>query len=352
VLRLGVLERRLRRFFLFLTGFVALGACGPGPSSKGPVANTALVYRDFYLRHNDIATQVEIPDRLRVIIGRLKETGLMSQLHLIEPPPADLEWITQVHTKEHVERIRQACLWLKDGYTNMETSDVSITGKTFDVAVTAVGGVLAGADAVMQGKVRNAFCAVRPPGHHALADRPMGFCIFNNVAIAARYLQRRYGLKKILIIDWDCHHGNGTQDIFYNDPTVFYFSTHQSPFYPRTGDPSEKGGPDAVGTKLNVALTKGSGNEAMLQAYREKLGPAARAFKPEFILISAGFDAAKGDSLGGLTVSPEGYTEMTRFVKGLAADLCKGRLMSTLEGGYSLKQLPGCVEAHVRALME
>src|SRR5258708_1867763 len=185
----------------------------------------------------------------------------------------------------------------------------------------------------MLGKVRNAFAAVRPPGHHALPDHPMGFCIFNNVAIAARYLQRKYGMKKILIIDWDCHHGNGTQEIFYNDPTVFYFSTHQAPFYPRTGSPSENGGPDARGTKLNVELRKGNGNAELLAAYRDQLGPAARAFKPDFIMISAGFDAAKGDLLGSLTVTPEGYTEMTRFVKDLAAELCKGRLLSTLEGG-------------------
>ncbi|HLY08184.1 MAG TPA: histone deacetylase [Planctomycetota bacterium] len=341
----------LRLLLLLLTGVVLLDSCGP---SAAPAArsSTALVYRDFYLRHNDIPTQVEVPDRLRVIIARLKESGLMSQLVRIEAPPADLEWITQVHTKEHVERIRQACLWLKDGYTNMDTTDVAITGRTFDVAVCAVGGVLAGVDAVMNGKVRNAFCAVRPPGHHALPDRPMGFCIFNNVAIAARYLQRRYGLKKILIVDWDCHHGNGTQEIFYDDPDVFYFSTHQSPFYPRTGQPSEKGGPNALGTKLNVPLAKGAGNGEILKAYKDQLEPAARAFRPEFILISAGFDAAKGDLLGGLSLTPEGYMEMTRIVKGLAAELCQGRLVSTLEGGYSLKQLPPCVEAHVRALLE
>jgi len=346
-----VLQRLLRLSSLLFLGLFILGSCGPAAPKAAP-SGTALVYRDFYLRHNDIASQIEIPDRLRVIIARLKETGLMSQMVHIQAPPADLEWITLVHTKEHVERIRQACLWLKDGFTNMETTDVSITGRTFDVAVAAVGGVLAGADSVMEGHVRNAFCAVRPPGHHALADHPMGFCIFNNVAIAARYLQRKYAMKKILIIDWDCHHGNGTQEIFYNDPTVFYFSTHQAPFYPRTGSPSENGGPDARGTKLNVELRKGNGNAEMLAAYKDQLGPAARAFKPDFILISAGFDAAKGDSLGGLMVTPEGYTEMTRFVKDLAAELCKGRLMSTLEGGYSLKQLPGCVEAHVRAMLE
>jgi len=326
-------------------------SCDDRPPGKSPF-KTALVTREFYLRHNDIPTQIEHPDRLRVILARLKESGLESQLLRLEPPPADLEWILLVHTPQHVERIRQACLWLKDGATSMDTSDVNITGKTFDVAVCAVGGVLGGVDAVMQGRVQNAFCAIRPPGHHALSNAPMGFCIFNNVAIAARYLQRRYSLRKILIIDWDCHHGNGTQAIFNDDPDVFYFSTHQSPLYPRTGAPSETGEGKAVGTKMNVTLKKGMGDAEILEAYKEKLGPAARAFRPEFILISAGFDAVKGDSLGGLAVTPEGYAEMTRFVKALAAELCKGRLVSTLEGGYSLKQLPGCVEAHVRALLE
>jgi len=342
----------VRGLFLILPGILLQVSCGPsGPTFSGS-GKTALVYRDFYLRHNDIATMIECPDRLRVIMARLKETGLANQMLRIEAPPAPLEWIMLVHTPEHVQRIRQACLWLKDGFTNMETTDVSITGRTFDVAVSAVGGVLAGVDAVMEGRVRNAFCAVRPPGHHALPDQPMGFCIFNNVAIAARYLQRRYNLKKILIIDMDCHHGNGTQEIFYSDPDVFYFSTHQSPLYPRTGDPSERGEGAAVGTKLNVPLKKGMGDAEILKAYQEQLGPAAREFKPEFILVSAGFDAAKGDSLGGLQVSPDGYLAMTRFIKGLAAELCKGRLVSTLEGGYSLKQLPGSVEAHVRGLLE
>jgi acetoin utilization deacetylase AcuC-like enzyme len=342
----------LRVSALLLAAALPAASCGPSNPAPGTY-RTALVYRDFYLRHNDLETQVEIPNRLRVIVARLKETGLMEKLYRIEAPPADLEWITQVHTPQNVEKVRQACLWLKDQNTNMEDStDVSITGRTFDVAVCAVGGVLAGVDSVIEGKVRNAFCAVRPPGHHALPERPMGFCIFNNVAIAARYLQRRHGVKKVLIVDWDCHHGNGTQDIFYNDPTVFYFSTHQAPFYPRTGFPTETGGPDAKGTKLNVELARGSTDDVVLQAYREQLGPAARAFKPDFILVSAGFDAAKGDLLGGMALTPDGYAAMTRFVKGLADELCQGRLVTVLEGGYSLKQLPGCVEAHVRALLE
>ena len=333
-------------------GLGLLGSCGPSASPPAAPPRTALVYRDFYLRHNDLPTQVECPGRLRVIVSRLKDSGLLNQLYRIEAPPADLEWITQVHTPEYVERIRLACRWLKEGNTNVDTLDVSVTGRSFDVAVCAVGGVLSGVDAVMDGKVHNAFCAVRPPGHHAGPDKAMGFCLFNNVAIAARYLQRKYRLKRILIIDWDCHHGNGTQDIFYNDPDVFYFSTHQSPFYPSSGFPGETGGPQAPGTKLNVPLQKGTGDEVVLKAYQDLLGPAARAFRPDFILISAGFDAARGDLLGGLTLSPQAYRDMTRFVKRLADDLCHGRIVSALEGGYSLKQLPDCVEAHVRALME
>jgi acetoin utilization deacetylase AcuC-like enzyme len=180
----------------------------------------------------------------------------------------------------------------------------------------------------------------------------MGLCLFNNVAIAARYLQRKYGLGRIMIIDWDCHHGNGTQEIFYEDPSVFYFSTHQSPFYPKTGFENETGAGKAVGTKMNVLLKKGAGDADILTVYNERLRPAVLAFKPDFILISAGFDAARGDLLGGLDLTPAGYTEMTRIVKELADTVCKGRIVSTLEGGYSLKQLPGCVEAHVRALME
>jgi acetoin utilization deacetylase AcuC-like enzyme len=342
----------VNRGALAVLAAVLLGSCEASQDSQAGTRGTALIYRDFYLRHNDLPTQVEHPDRLRVIMARLKETGLLDRLERVAPPPAPIEWITQVHTPEHVERARQACLWLKDESGPLDSGDVSMTGRTFDVAVCAVGGILGGVEAVMSGKVRNAFCAVRPPGHHASSNRAMGFCIFNNVAIAARYLQKKHGLKKIMIIDWDCHHGNGTQEIFYNDPTVFYFSTHQSPFYPASGFANERGGPDAVGTKLNVLLPKGAGDADLLKAYREQLAPAAAAFKPDFILISAGFDAAAGDLLGGLSVTPSGYSEMTRFVKELAATHCQGRLVSTLEGGYSLKQLPGCVEAHVRALLE
>jgi acetoin utilization deacetylase AcuC-like enzyme len=328
---------------------LALACCDPAPAPSGK--KTALVYRDFYLHHNEVFTQVEHPDRLRAVMAHLKAQGLLEQVERLSPPPASLEWILQVHSAAYLEHVRDSCRWLKDDSATID-DDVNVTGRSFDVAVCAVGGILGGVDAVMSGRVQNAFCAIRPPGHHATAGQAMGFCIFNNVAIAARYLQRRYGLGRIFIVDWDCHHGNGTQELFYEDPSVYYFSTHQSPFYPKTGFPHETGSGAAEGTKMNVLLLRGATDADVLKIYRERLRPAVLNFKPDFILISAGFDAAHGDLLGGLELSPEGYAEMTRIVKELAATVCKGRLVSTLEGGYSLRQLPPCVEAHLRALLE
>ena len=204
----------------------------------------------------------------------------------------------------------------------------------------------------MDGKVRNAFCAVRPPGHHALKDRAMGFCLFNNVAIAASYIQKKHKLGKVLIVDWDVHHGNGTQAAFYDDPSVFYFSAHQSPFYPGTGSAEERGAGKGVGFTLNVPLPAGCGDAEYKKAFLEKLKPAAAAFQPDFVLVSAGFDAAKDDLLGRMKVTPEGYAELTRIVKGIAEQHCQGRLVSVLEGGYNLEGLAASVEAHVRVLME
>lgn len=353
MIRYGVVTRPIRLSLLsVLAAALTSGSCDSGSRPRPPSKKTALIYRDFYLRHLDLEGQIEHPDRLRVIMKHLKETGLLDQLERIAPPPAALEWILEVHTPRHLQRIREACLWVKNETATVDAGDAGVSGLSFDVAVAAVGGILGGVDAVMSGRARNAFCAIRPPGHHASANKTMGLCLFNNVAIAARYLQRNYGLGRILIIDWDCHHGNGTQEIFEEDPTVFYFSTHQSPFYPKTGFENETGTGKAAGTKMNVLLKKGAGDAEILKAYHERLRPAVLQFKPDFILISAGFDAARGDLLGGLDLTPAGYAQMTRIVKELADQVCKGRIVSTLEGGYSLKQLPGCVEAHVRALME
>jgi acetoin utilization deacetylase AcuC-like enzyme len=217
-------------------------------------------------------------------------------------------------------------------------------------AETAIATVLTAVDGVIAGRHASAFCAVRPPGHHAEADRAMGFCLFNNVAVAARYAQKKHGLSRVLIVDWDVHHGNGTQNIFYDDPTVFYFSTHQYPFYPATGSTAEEGAGLGEGTTLNCPLPAGAGDREILDRFENKLLPAADAFKPEFIFISAGFDAHEEDPLAGLRVTEKGYARLTGFVKDLAARHAGGRIVSALEGGYNLAALGRSVEAHLRVL--
>ncbi len=257
--------------------------------------------------------------------------------------------MTAVHTPEHVAQLKQL---YSQGDRFAGSRDTPISESSYTVAVAAVGGVLAAVDAVLAGEVRNAFCAVRPPGHHATRDRAMGFCLLNNVAIATRYIQQKHKLPKVLIVDWDVHHGNGTQEIFYNDPDVFYFSVHQYPFYPGTGSADERGAGQGEGFTLNVPLPAGSGDREFQQALSEKLVPAARQFQPDFVLISAGFDAHQNDLLGGMRVTTEGFAELTRIVKQMAEEHCQGRLVSVLEGGYHLDSLAASVEAHLRNLME
>jgi acetoin utilization deacetylase AcuC-like enzyme len=261
-----------------------------------------------------------------------------------------MERIQAIHTPEYVERVRRACKDLHEGASFM-FQEVSVSGRSFEVAVTAAGGGLGAIDAVMEGRIANAFCAVRPPGHHAEANTSDGFCIFNNVAIAARYIQQRWKLAKVLIVDWDAHHGNGTQEAFYEDGSVFYFSTHCSPLFPNTGRAEERGKGKGEGCILNVPLPRGSGDPEVKKAFLEQLRPAALAFKPDFILISAGFDSQEGE-IGKMKITCAGFAEMTRIVKDLARTCCGGRLVSVLEGGYSLDLLPLAVEAHTRALME
>jgi len=341
-----------RNFFSFLFILALAGssflltACGQTSTN---VARTGFVYSDVYLTHDTGAGHPERAARLTAIVERLKQKGLFPDLVPLKPVPASTQWITLVHTPEYVERAKQSC---RSGIGYVDTPDAPASTNSYDVALMAVGGVICAVDAVTEGKARNAFCAVRPPGHHALKNRAMGFCFFNNVAIAARYIQKRHKLGKVLIVDWDAHHGNGTQAAFYDDPTVFYFSVHQSPFYPGTGHADETGEGKGLGFTLNVPLPAGSGDADYKRAFEEKLRPAAASFKPDFVLISAGFDAAKGDLLGQMNVTPQGYAELTRIVKGIAAEHAKGRLVSVFEGGYNLDALAASVEAHVRVLME
>ncbi|HIQ23073.1 MAG TPA: histone deacetylase [Planctomycetes bacterium] len=321
----------------------------PQETRRPASSATGLAYDPVYLKHRTGLGHPERPERLRAIIRRLEETGLADHLVRIPAQPAPLEWVHRVHAPQYVERVRSSC---QSGIGWVDSPDAPASSDSYEVALMAVGGVLAAVDAVVEGRVRNAFCAVRPPGHHALPNHAMGFCLLNNVAIAARYAQERHSLRRVLIVDWDVHHGNGTQEVFYRDPAVFYFSVHQHPFYPGTGSQSERGAGEGLGYTLNVPLPSGSGDEAYQRVFEEIFEPAARRFDPDFVLISAGFDAHQDDLLGGMVVSTEQFAWMTRSVKGIAETCCRGRLVSVLEGGYELTGLAHAVEAHLRVLAE
>ncbi|HYF00193.1 MAG TPA: histone deacetylase [Planctomycetota bacterium] len=309
------------------------------------LAQTGFVYEDVFLEHRTGEGFPERPARLEAIVGRLKETGLTERLTKLTPREDAVDWIPELHTRDYIERVKRVCATAVEGETTIDTRDVPVSKRSYDAAVTAVGGVLAAVDAVAAGKIRTAFCAVRPPGHHALREKAMGFCLFNTVAIAARYAQKKHGMARILVVDWDVHHGNGTQDAFFDDPSVMLFDTHLAPFYPGTGAAEERG----RGNIFNVPLPAGAGDAEVLKAYEASLVPAATAFKPDLILISCGFDSAKGDRLGRMAITADGYARMTRLVKGLQE---KGRVISVLEGGYTLENLAACSEAHVRALLD
>jgi acetoin utilization deacetylase AcuC-like enzyme len=322
-----------------------LGAESQQTKSK----STGLVYDNLYLRHLTGPGHPERPERLKAIVARFQDTGLMDALIRIQPRRAEEEWLTAVHTPEHIAALRQL---YDEGERFAGSPDTPVSDSSYEAALLAVGGVLAAVDAVMASEVQNAFCAVRPPGHHATPDKSMGFCLLNNVAIAARYIQQKHQLPKVLIVDWDVHHGNGTQDVFYTDPSVFYFGIHQYPFYPGTGSADERGAGEGKGQTLNVPLTAGSGDAAFQKAFSQQLLPAARHFRPDFVLVSAGFDAHRDDPLGSMRVTAEGFARLTALVKQIADEHCHGRVVSVLEGGYDLEGLAASAAAHVRALMK
>ncbi len=228
----------------------------------------------------------------------------MGQLERLQPLPVEDQWLTAVHDADYVKRVETAC---RNSPSFVDSMDTPVCSKSYEVARLAAGGVLVAVDAVVAGQVRNAFCTARPGGHHAMPGRGMGFCLFNHVAIAARYAQRQHGLERILIVDWDVHHGNGTQAIFYDDPTVLFFDIHQNHFYPRTGAMAERGVGRGLGFTVNVPLEAGLGDDLYRLAIRDKLLPAAREFRPDLLLVSAGFDAYKHDVLGRMKVTPRGF---------------------------------------------
>jgi len=307
---------------------------------------TGLIYHPDYLKHLTGFGHPESPDRLISVMSRLDKTGLLKDLTVIEPEPAGEDDILLIHSRAHFDMIKNA--W-DEGNASL-TPDTPISEDSFRVAMLAAGGILTGIDRIMAGDIRNGMALVRPPGHHATPDHAMGFCLFNNVAIGARYLQKKYGLKRVLIVDWDLHHGNGTQAAFYDDPSVLYFSTHQYPLYPGTGSLHETGDGEGTGYTINAPMRAGTPPEEFLKKFKDALYDRAMEFAPDFILISAGFDAHREDPLGDMLLTETSYKEITEIVLEIAEIRCKGRVLSALEGGYNLNALSLSVEAHLRAM--
>jgi acetoin utilization deacetylase AcuC-like enzyme len=338
---------RLMRFTRLAVALVVQLLAFGAASTAQP---TGLVFDDVYLQHlSGNSGHPERPERLTAIREGLRKAGLTAQLRPIPARRATDAELALVHDRSYIALVRRE-LSNVNGYRELSTGDTLVSSGSLDAALSAAGGVLNAVDAVMKGTVRNAFCAVRPPGHHAGPARGQGFCIFNNVAIAARYVQKTYGVQRVLIVDQDYHHGNGTQDTFYEDGSVLYFSTHHYGAYPGTGAASETGRGKGAGKIVNVPMPPGAGDAEFLQAFETKLVPAARAFKPDFILISAGFDGMRSDVLGVFDITPPGFGAIARVVVNLANELCRGRLVSVLEGGYRLDGLADSVAAHVSVL--
>ncbi|MGA2214441.1 MAG: histone deacetylase [Bryobacteraceae bacterium] len=285
----------------------------------------------------------ESPARFDAAVGALRGLELLPIL----PRVATYDEIALCHARPY---IRLAEREIFEGFHELSTGDTTVSPQSLDAALRATGGALNAIDAIFEKRVANAFCIVRPPGHHANATRGMGFCIFDTIAVAARYAQRKYGIGRVLIADWDVHHGNGTQDIFYTDGTVLVFNTHQSPWYPGTGARRETGEGAGQGMTLNCPFPAGSGRKEILGAFQEQLLPAAAQFKPDLVLISAGFDSRAGDPLGGFLLTDADFADLTTIAREIADQCCGGRLLSILEGGYSLTGLASAVRAHVEAL--
>jgi len=291
----------------------------------------------------------ECPQRYDAVFNALKGTsyfGALKPFHARAASPAD---IALCHTEAYVGLVHRE---IESGATRLSTGDTRICRQSLTAACYAAGSACAAVDAVLTSQAQNAFSLMRPPGHHATANRGMGFCVFNNAGIAARYAQKKYGLGKVLIIDWDVHHGNGTQDIFYDDDSVFYFSTHQHPWYPGTGAVSETGRGRGLGATLNCPLPAGSGRAEFLHAFNDRLLPAMDRFKPELVILSAGFDARQGDPKGQMRLTDQDFIDLTGIVLGLARQHSHGQVVSLMEGGYSLTGLAAGATAHVSRLVQ
>jgi len=307
---------------------------------------TAYVYDPLYLEH-DQRQHPENKRRLEQVLKHLEKAGFLKRMKLVKARDASADEISAVHHPGYTARL---CEVAKGG-GGWWDADTYIGPQSYAAALRAAGGLLHAVDAVQNGKVDNAFALVRPPGHHALPNRAMGFCLFNNIAIAARYALQQYDLDRVLIVDFDLHHGNGTQDVFYEEPRVLYFSTHQYPYYPGTGPWQETGRGAGQGCTVNVPLTAGTGDAGYQRVFDEILVPVAQRYQPQLILASAGYDAHWMDPLGMMLLSVSGYASLARTLITLADELCAGRLVLTLEGGYNLEALALCIGATFSMLL-
>jgi len=310
------------------------------------VNKTGYISDPFYLKHEN-EPHPENPGRLTAIQSKVESSKFYNNLALIQPRKATLEDIARVHDRGYIESVEQSC---QNGVRNLD-ADTVISPDSYQAALLSAGAGLEALDKILEGTIDNAFCAVRPPGHHAEQNRAMGFCLFNNVGVVARYAQEVKQLDKIFIFDWDVHHGNGTQHSFYKNSSIFYSSTHQYPFYPGTGGSDETGSGDGLGANLNLPMRAYSGDSDYLDAIENKLVPAIQKFNPDLIIISAGFDAHENDPLAQVELSTDCYGKMTQQLLEAAKDVCQGRILSMLEGGYDYSALGDSVQLHIENLL-
>ena len=306
---------------------------------------TGYITDPFYLKHEN-EPHPENPGRLTAIKSKLESSKFYNNLALIQPRKATVEDIARVHDRGYIESIEQSC---HNGTRNLD-ADTVICSDSYQAALLSAGAGLEALDKILDGSIDNAFCAVRPPGHHAEQNRAMGFCLFNNVGIVARYAQEVKQLGKVFIFDWDVHHGNGTQHSFYKNSSIFYSSTHQYPFYPGTGSSDETGSGDGLGSNLNLPMRAYSKDADYLNLIENKLVPTIQKYNPDLIIISAGFDAHANDPLAQVDLSTECFGKMTQKLLEVARDVCQGRIISMLEGGYDYSALGDSVQLHIETL--
>ena len=309
---------------------------------------TLLIAPESSRAHRTPHGHPERVERFEAVLRALRSSGLAGRMQSRDCEEAGFETLRLCHGADYIELVERE---IGAGNRMLSTGDTHVGKGSLSAARMAVGAVCSAVDSVLTGPVKQAFCALRPPGHHARPKQGMGFCVFNNVAIGARHAIERHGLQRVLIVDWDVHHGNGTQDIFYEDPAVLFFSTHQSPWYPGTGMRDETGEGAGADTTINCPFPAHTGREEIIGAFRDRLLPAVEAFAPELVMISAGFDSRLGDPLGQFRLADGDFAELTNLLQDLADKHADGRLVSALEGGYSLAGLAASVESHVGTLL-